>query len=239
MNDRPVKVHSVAHEADKPMTETRACTTCGATSPSDNAYCSNGFHAPGATYWPAETRVPEELVERLWLATKHGDADHQQWLRDAFTAFFAGQPVPAPRGKGNKEALIASLSDTASTLQSDNDRLRARVAVLEGEYEHWLPMKSAPKCGALLELVVDYSKGDHPLNDATLACTIGFNNFLETGDDTWEFAGWSWQQDVFTQGVGKVVAWRPSRLNACDDELPPLPSAALDPGGDNIIKEEK
>ena len=28
------------------------CPTCGATDPEDNAYCSDGFHAPGETYWP-------------------------------------------------------------------------------------------------------------------------------------------------------------------------------------------
>jgi hypothetical protein len=51
----------------------------------------------------------EGLVERLFLALKHGDQDHQDWLREAITAFYADQPVPAPRGSGNKERRIATL----------------------------------------------------------------------------------------------------------------------------------
>jgi hypothetical protein len=30
------------------------CTTCGASDPNENGYCSNGFHAPGETYWPSD-----------------------------------------------------------------------------------------------------------------------------------------------------------------------------------------
>ncbi len=49
------------------------------------------------------------LIERLFEATKHGDGDHRRWLKDAFTAFFSGQPVPALYGKGNKERKIDEL----------------------------------------------------------------------------------------------------------------------------------
>jgi hypothetical protein len=57
------------------------------------------------------------LVERLWLATKHGDEEHQAWLRDAYTAFFAGEPVPEPRGQGRKEAAILSLTARNKALE--------------------------------------------------------------------------------------------------------------------------
>jgi hypothetical protein len=62
-------------------------------------------------------RSDGELVERLWSATKHGDEDHHTWLRDAYTAFFAGEPVPAPRGRGNKEARIAELEAQVAALR--------------------------------------------------------------------------------------------------------------------------
>lgn len=52
---------------------------------------------------------PESGPDALFEAIKHGDADHQRWLRDALTAWFAGKPVPAPYGSGSKEARIATL----------------------------------------------------------------------------------------------------------------------------------
>lgn len=98
------------------------------------------------------------------------------------------------------------------------------ATAVEAEREGvWQSLGTAPKDGTLVELVVDYTDGDHPLEDATLACTIGFNNLKNDGEDTWKFAGWCWTHDHFTEGKGLVVAWRPSRLCASDDGLPSLP----------------
>lgn len=39
------------------------CGTCGAADPKENEYCSDGFHAPGPTYWPGEesrASLPQE-----------------------------------------------------------------------------------------------------------------------------------------------------------------------------------
>lgn len=99
----------------------------------------------------------------------------------------------------------------------------AQTQEMEGE---WLPISDDAKSGAMVELVVDYSDGDHPLADGVLACTIGFNTLADTGEDEWKFAGWCWTHDHFVQGKGTPVAWRPSRLNATDDGLPALPARA-------------
>lgn len=34
----------------------------------------------------------------IYEALKHGDEEHQAWLREAIAAVFDGDPIPAPRG---------------------------------------------------------------------------------------------------------------------------------------------
>ncbi|WP_119256255.1 hypothetical protein [Shinella zoogloeoides] len=74
-----------------------------------------------------------------------------------------------------------------------------------------LPMDTAPKNNTLVRLLVDYSgeDGDHPLEDAEQAWTIGLNNFEDSEIDEWRFAGWSWSQDCFCEGRGRVIGWAP------------------------------
>lgn len=52
-----------------------------------------------------------EAGERLFEAIQHGDDEHRAWLKEAITAFFAGEPVPQPRGKGTKERLLAEAGE--------------------------------------------------------------------------------------------------------------------------------
>ncbi|MCJ8518967.1 hypothetical protein ABID21_001869 [Pseudorhizobium tarimense] len=73
-----------------------------------------------------------------------------------------------------------------------------------------LPMDTAPKDNTLVRLLVDYSgEGEHPLEDAVQAWTIGFSNFEDSEIDEWQFAGWSWSQDCFCEGQGRVIGWAP------------------------------
>lgn len=74
-----------------------------------------------------------------------------------------------------------------------------------------LPIKDAPRDGTMLRLLVDYGDvwdGDHPLEDSgDPSWTFGFNNLANTGEDEWQFVGWSWQQDIFCDGRGKPIAF--------------------------------
>jgi hypothetical protein len=78
------------------------------------------------------------------------------------------------------------------------------------------PIETAPKDGRLLRLLVDLSIID--LNDqcnpmqqsARYVWTVGHNNIVGSGAmDEWRIAGWNWDQDCFTEGFGKPVAWLP------------------------------
>lgn len=74
-------------------------------------------------------------------------------------------------------------------------------------------LDSAPMDGTMIWLLVDYGdddqRGCHPLANAITAWTLGFNNRDHDGVDEWKFAGWCWDYDQFTQGRGKVLAWKP------------------------------
>jgi hypothetical protein len=73
-------------------------------------------------------------------------------------------------------------------------------------------MKTAPKDGTIVRLLVDYSGEDacHPLEDAQITHTIGGCTDANTGlREGWKFAGWSWEQDCFCEGRGKAIGWLP------------------------------
>lgn len=95
------------------------------------------------------------------------------------------------------------------------DNALAALDAVPDSDDEWMPIETAPKDGTLLFLFVDYSEGDHPLEDEVCARTIGFNNYDNTGeDDGWRFSGWCWCHDHFVEGKGSPKYWRP---------LPPPP----------------
>jgi hypothetical protein len=89
----------------------------------------------------------------------------------------------------------------------------------------WRPMETAPKDGTLLRLQVSFT--EHSFEDSNEpTATIGSNSLKDTGIDEWLFAGWSWEQDRFTQGEGEPIGWlpmladreqRPAALSEADD----------------------
>ena len=72
-------------------------------------------------------------------------------------------------------------------------------------------MRKIPKDGRLLKLLVYYGtdKAYGPLEDASIAWPIGFNQVKDTDEDLWEMAGWNWEQDHFTEGHGEIIDWTP------------------------------
>lgn len=104
-----------------------------------------------------------------------------------------------------------------------------------------LPLDLAPRDGTMLRLLVDYSEEANreaadalsmqgflwpwtPLEDAFQAWTVGFNNLDNTGEDEWQFAGWNWSQDCFTEGHGKIIGWLPFHGEALATRSPVPPS---------------
>lgn len=70
-------------------------------------------------------------------------------------------------------------------------------------------MSEAPRDGSLLLLLIEAGEErDNALDDtAGPSRTVGFNNFVNDGEDKWLFAGWCWSDDHFTEGAGKPIAW--------------------------------
>ncbi|ATW58029.1 hypothetical protein CNR34_00096 [Pseudomonas phage nickie] len=71
----------------------------------------------------------------------------------------------------------------------------------------WLDPKDAPKDGTILVLLVRFK--ENSTADATTAVTIGSNHFNDNEQDEWLFAGWDWNYDEWTAGLGEVIGWWP------------------------------
>lgn len=71
------------------------------------------------------------------------------------------------------------------------------------------PMATAPRDGTMLRLLVQFD--DHATDDTKEpAWTIGHcSKPHPDDDDNWQFAGWCWDHDHFTEGKGTPVGWLP------------------------------
>ncbi|MCB2253448.1 hypothetical protein KTQ74_16195 [Pseudomonas chlororaphis] len=73
----------------------------------------------------------------------------------------------------------------------------------------WRDMASAPRDGMLVRLLVEFTEHATEDSESMPSPTIGANSYDHTGEDVWQFAGWSWEQDCFTQGAGDPIGWLP------------------------------
>lgn len=71
----------------------------------------------------------------------------------------------------------------------------------------WRPMETAPRDGTMLRLLVRFT--EHPTEDDEVAPTIGAYADEGNPDGAWQFAGWCWTHDHFTEGKGVPIAWLP------------------------------
>ncbi len=73
------------------------------------------------------------------------------------------------------------------------------------------PMNTAPRDGTMIRLLVQFT--EHATEDtAGPAWTIGARNDHNVGElewGGWQFAGWCWTHDHFTEGKGTPVGWLP------------------------------
>lgn len=94
---------------------------------------------------PASTGE-EVLAEKLFHDLKHGDEDHQAWLREAILASLLDRPIPEPRGQGRKEARIAELEALleGSRPASTGEEVETFLDELSG-WEQAYPLRAFPE----------------------------------------------------------------------------------------------
>ena len=140
--------------------------------------------------------VPRDLID---LAVTHLPNDSAAWLElHQVLAQSADQPQGEPVACAHEWTDDGSflLVCTACGAQEDHD-------------PKWRDMATAPRDGTLVRLLVEFTEHATEDSDAMPSPTIGANSFDHTGEDAWQFAGWSWEQDCFTQGAGEPVGWLP------------------------------
>jgi hypothetical protein len=75
------------------------------------------------------------------------------------------------------------------------------------------PMEEWDRRDETVLLLVDYREdGEHALDDAVIAITVGHNNDHNVGDNEgegWKFAGWCWSHDHYVEGKGNPIGWMP------------------------------
>ncbi|AVS75643.1 hypothetical protein [Paracidovorax cattleyae] len=118
--------------------------------------------------------------------------------------------------RGAEVVTIEGLAGEAAAQLRRLHALTAAPAAQEADPAP-LPMETAPKDGTMVLLLVEHDGTSFEDSDEP-GWTIGFNNLGNTGEDTWQFAGWDWCQDNYTQGVGKPVAWLPMLAAAAPQE---------------------
>ncbi len=109
---------------------------------------------------------------------------------------------------GASSPVVTMLRQLAAALeqQAATETKGSAFALKEGP----LPMETAPKDGTMLRLLVQFENCS--FDDSNLPCWVcGFNLADNTGEDKWQFPGWSWTHDYILDGSddGKPVGWLP------------------------------
>ena len=144
--------------------------------------------------------VPRELLDRvLDPITSDGyiNAKHE---------ICALMAKPSEQHQGEPVACSHEWTDDGEFLL-----VCTKCGIQENHDPKWRDMATAPRDGTLVRLLVEFT--EHATEDEGFtevgSPTIGANYFKDTGEDVWQFAGWSWEQDCFTRGAGEPVGWLP------------------------------
>jgi len=90
---------------------------------------------------------------------------------------------------------------------------RPCAVIPPAERQVFRPMDTWDRRNETVMLLIDYREdGDHALDDADIAITVGHNNDHNVGEGEgqgWQFAGWCWTHDHYVGGKGKPVGWMP------------------------------
>ncbi|MFV3292359.1 MULTISPECIES: hypothetical protein [Pseudomonas] len=144
------------------------------------------MNAVSAQYFPLD--APNAYPEPVGTLDKLEHSDGALWVH--------------LNGKRSKLIGLQSLSFLISTLQAVQHQVFGVVSATS-----WLDMATAPKTNTLVLLLVRFR--DNPTDDQEVCVTIGANALSDTGHDSWQFAGWDWEQDCFRDGEGEPIGWLP------------------------------
>lgn len=133
------------------------------------------------------------------------------------------------------DELAAALCDALAQLEYLDEKFqrtgstagvvaRLRHVLNESTVDTEQPIHTAPRDGQMLWLWVKYPDVTRapwvPLGDHMEGWTLGFNSFDHTGIDEWQFVGWHWSQDCFTDAsapeYGKPLRWRHTGIPGMD-----------------------
>jgi hypothetical protein len=138
------------------------------------------------------------------------DEGERAVLRDVWTDFLNANPDDLTSPEDTPDHALVSLANFVDLFEEARARTGpAASSVLSAAFRR---MDTWDRRDETVLLLVDYSEGDHPLDDARFAITVGHNNDQNVGDGEgqgWQFAGWCWSHDHYVQGKGTPIGWMP------------------------------
>ena len=152
-----------------------------------------------------------------------------EWVWNSFDGFWYGNAQVPPHyrvtgskwciaGRENRQFLCDGPDAAKAAAQADYEArilsaMEPAPSALVAEPVAWRSdLDDAPRDGTMVRLLVRPVEGGGwtPFSDSWEPYeTIGFNNLGNTGEDVWQFAGWDWSHDCFTDGHGEIVGWLP------------------------------
>ncbi|MGY8830076.1 MAG: hypothetical protein ACKVIS_11085 [Pseudomonadales bacterium] len=146
---------------------------------------------------PVMPEQPEDAIDDSWMDGYNAALRMREECQRAIEAAGMQAAQAAPAEPCNHEWIDDGqhlLVCTSCGAQEDHD-------------PRWRDMATAPRDGTMVRLLVEFT--EHATDDADQAPTIGANNFENDGEDRWQFAGWCWSHDHFTEGKGEPIGWLP------------------------------